>query len=83
LGAAFHLAGARSTESELHAAVLDQPVHLVQDLRHLLDFIDHHLSNGWSGGQLLAQPFRILQVAPILFRLEQIDPERVRVRLSE
>jgi hypothetical protein len=82
-GAALHLAGARSTESEMHAAVLEQPMHLVQDLRHLLDFIDHHLSNGWSGCQLLAQPFRILQVAAILFRFEQIDPERVRVRLPE
>ena len=46
-----YLPGARPAQREADAAVLDQPMHFVEQARHLLDLVDHHLlARHRSGG---------------------------------
>ena len=84
-GAPPHLPGARSAQREMDAAVLDQPMHLVEQGRRLLDLVDHHLPARRGPGRLdlLAQPLRVGHVAAELVHLEQVDPTCVRVTLPQ
>ena len=80
-----HLAGAGPAESEAQTAVLDQPVNLVQERRHLLDFVDDDLPGRRRalGFDLLTQEFRPDGVAAVLVRLEQVDPSALRVGVPQ
>ena len=60
-----------------------EPVHFVEQGRHFLYFVDDDLARPGSGGQLLTQQFRPLEIPAILVGLEQVNPDRVRVRLLE
>ena len=60
-----------------------QPVGFVEQLRHLLDFVDDHLAHGFLRCDLGAEQLRVLQVAAVLLGLEQIEPEGVGVRGSQ
>ncbi len=42
--APFHLACARATERKTETSILDQPMHLIEQGRHLLDLVDHDLT---------------------------------------
>lgn len=67
----------------MNASILEEPVHLVQELRNLLHLVDHDLANRATGVELLPDAFRILQIAAILLGLQQIDPVRLRIGLAE
>jgi transposase len=67
----FDLPGARPAERKLKAAVFQQPVHLIEKLRYLLDFVDDYLAHRAGGGQLFANALRILQVAAVLLGLRR------------
>jgi hypothetical protein len=48
-----------------------------------LHLIDDDLPDRAGGGELFSKPFRILQIAAILLRLEKVDPKSPRVGLVE
>ena len=77
-GAALHLARARAAESEVEAAILEEPVHLVEQRRHLLDLVDHDLLAGRRRIrlELLPQELRASQIAAELLGLGRIGSPR-------
>ena len=84
-GAAPHLARARSAQREVQSAVLDQPVHLVEQRRNLLDLVDDDLPSGLRSFcvDLLAQQLRIDGVAPELVCLQQVDATSLGIALPQ
>jgi hypothetical protein len=73
-----HLARARATQREAQLPVFDQPMHFIEQRRHLLHFVDHHLPYRRARVEFAAQQLRTGHVAPVLVGLQQVDPERVR-----
>ena len=82
-GAAPHLACAGAAQGESDLPALVEPVHLVEQGRHLLHFVDDDLCGPGPRGQFLAQYLGSLEIPAILIGLEQIDPDGVGVRLVE
>jgi hypothetical protein len=68
--AAVHLAGARSTEGEVNASILVQPVGFIEQLRNLLHFIDNDLTYGLAGRELGPEQFRVLKIPPKFLSLD-------------
>jgi hypothetical protein len=58
--AAFNFSGARSAQSKPNAAVLVQPVNLIEELRYLLHLINDDLADGIARGQPFAKGLWIL-----------------------
>jgi hypothetical protein len=59
-------------------------VHLDEQRGHLLDLVDDDLRGRRSHpGELFAERLRALDVPPELVRAEEVDSQRVRVRLTE
>jgi len=58
-------------------------VDLVEKLGHLLHFVYDDEAPTTLGGDLLPQELGVLQVAPVLFRPQEIDPLGVGVGLSQ
>ena len=73
---AAHLAGARSTQREVDAAPFHEPVHDVEQRRHLLHLVDHDEA-GTVPALLLNQKFRCLQIAPVRRWQQQVDPRHI------
>ena len=67
----------------MDTSVLEEPVHLVEDLRDLLHLVDDDLPHRATGVELLPKALRILQITAILLGFEQIDPECLRIGLPE
>jgi hypothetical protein len=69
----------------MQPAVLDQPMRLVEQRRHLLDLVDHDLRARPRrlGLELLAEQLGPGQIATELVRLQQIDPAVLAVGLPE
>ena len=80
---AFALSAGRRLDSSLFPRVSQaglEPVHFVEELGNLLNLVDHHLANGCASRELSPEEFGVLQVAAVLFSLEQIEPQGVRIR---
>ncbi len=60
-----------------------QPVYFVEKLRDLLYLVDDDIPVAEIVRQLLPKQLGVLHVAAILLRFEKIDPNGVRVRLTE
>ena len=71
-----NLAGTGSAEGEADAAVLDEPVHGVEECRHLLHLVDHDEVPAVPA-LFVDQQLRVLQIAPVGLRAQQIDPGHV------
>ena len=84
-GAAAHFAGARPAQGKVVPAILDQPVHLVQQRRHLLDLVDHDLPPAACRlrCQLLAQQLGTVEVTPEHLALQQVDPQGIGIAVPE
>ena len=74
--APLDLTGARATEREVKPAILDEPMHLVEQRRYLLDLVDDDLAPrpGGISLQLLAEEFGPGDIAAELVGLEQVHP---------
>ena len=83
--AVAHLAGTRAAQRELHAAVLDQPMRLVEQSGDLLHLVDDDLvaRRRPVEDDFLAQQFRVVRIAAKFVGLEQIQPTRLRITLLE
>ena len=73
---AANLAGTGSAEGEADAAVLDEPVHGVEECRHLLHLVDHD-EVAAVAALFVDQQLRVLQMAPVGLRAQQVDPGHV------
>jgi hypothetical protein len=63
----------------VHAALLHEPLHDIEQLRHLLHLVDHN-ELGAVPALLLDQQLGVLQVAPVGRRQQQVDPWHVPQR---
>ena len=76
---AAEAARARAAQPEDPAPVLDQPVHLVKQRRHLLDLIENHQLGSAAREQLFSEELRGLRVADEQVGLQQVDPQCIRI----
>ena len=77
------LPSAGSAEREAQAAVLVEPVDLVQERGNLLHFVHDDERSPSSLFQLLPETLWLLDVTSELVSLEEIDPDSVRICRSE
>src|SRR6266542_1626158 len=77
--AALDLAGARTTEGEVNAAILVQPVGFVEQLRNLLHLVDNYLEYGLVSFELGSKQLGVVKIAAEFLGFEQVYPQRVRI----
>lgn len=77
--AAFDLTRARSAEGETDGVIFMEPMSFVEQLGNFLYFVDDDLPKRLLGFDFRTQQLRVLQIAAVLVRLKQIDPQGVGV----
>jgi len=71
---ALELACARPAEDETEAPLLDEAVHLVQEVGQALNLVDHHGAPGGNGPQLVGEERDTGEVRLVARLIEQVDP---------
>ena len=81
--ATLDLAGARTTEGEVNATILVQPVNFVEQLRDLLHLVDDYLVYGLAGFDLGSEQLWVVKIAAKFLGFEQVYPQCVRIGRSQ
>ena len=70
---------ARTTEGEVNAAILVQPVGFVEQLRNFLHLVDNYLAYGLVSFELGSKQLGAVKIAAKFLGFEQVYPKRVRI----